>query len=277
LKDLHVIYCNYDDDFNGANLKAEYVMGLENITMIDGQKTNIEVVFEMMEKSIEDGSAPSMCFVLDTLTRFVPEMDKAVQRVFNALVQKFISAQGTIIGLGHTNKHKNADGKLVHGGTSDIPNCFSQTSFLEIETNKDEPNRQVKFKNDKLRGIGSSSTRYRYKHGDKKNWLGRVATVEVVSETEADELVQEVTAQKQRGKDQPIIDYILSQLAGGPKSHTNLAKDNPDATTGSRRKRDEVLERYAGEVWEKSRGQNGGWNYYIEAVPPSEVQKKPWE
>jgi hypothetical protein len=226
-----------------------------------------------------------ICLVFDTLIRFVSDSDKKAQREFNKDVQKFIGAQGSIIALGHTNKHKSAEGKAVYGGTSDIRNCFSQSAFLELETEKDATDRRVKFVNDKLRGMSTVSTCYKYSHGDTKSWIERVETVERVAEAEANALFQKLTANQQRNKDQPIIDYMLSELKVGPKSHSSLERNNlDDQSTGSKAERVRVLSLYSNEnedpemrLWGKSRGQNGGWNYYIEKTPPQEVQKKPWE
>jgi len=268
LKDLTVVYCNMDDDFNGANFKAEYVKGLENIIMVDGQVTDPESVMDMMRESVEDGTAASLCFVLDTIIRFVSDSDKKTQRAFNALVQAFIAAQGTIIALGHMNKHKDGFGKSVHGGTSDIPNSFSQTARLELETAKDDTDRRVRFSNDKLRGICKTSTCYGYKHADERNWLERVATVERIDEQTASELRQASEAAKQREADQHIINSILSELATGAKAHTVLEKNND--LEGTRTQRGRVLRTYSEEnanpgfrFWETSKGQKGGNNYYL--------------
>ena len=284
LKDLQIYYCNFDDDFRGANQKARYVQHLKNVKMLDNQKASPELILSIIRKSVEDGTASMICFVLDTLIRFVSDSDKNTQREFNKEVQKFIGAQGTIIALGHTNKHKSAEGKAVYGGTSDIRNCFSQSAFLELETEKDATDRRVRFVNDKLRGMSAVSTCYKYSHGDTRNWIERVETVERVDEAEADALVQELTAQQQREQDQPIIDYILSELKTGAKSHSALERNNlVDPATGSKAERVRVLNLYCNEnddpemrLWGKSKGGNGGWNYYVEESPP-EKRKNPWE
>ena len=263
--DLRVVYCNFDDDFNSCNLKGEFLNNT-GIILIDNQKQTPDDAVKMMEASIKDGSAGSMCFVLDTLIRFVSDSDKATQRVFTSIVQRFIGAQGTIIALGHTNKNKDADGKNVHGGTSDIRNSFSQSAMIEIlvDPPEDQPGeRQIKIKNDKLRGMAKCSNIYSYPHGDSKNWLERARCVRNVGEEGSREAVESFLAGSQRKQDQPIIDFITSELQRGPQTHSNIVRAAGSDVAGTQKSREKVLAEYVGDIWEISRTQQGGNNYYL--------------
>jgi hypothetical protein len=283
LKDLVVYYCNFDDDFRGANFKGRYVQDLENVKMIDNQNTAAEDILNIMKRSIEDGTAGRICFILDTLIRFVSDCDRGSQREFNKLVQRFIAAQGTIIALGHTNKHKDAEGQSVHGGTADIRNCFSQTAYLNLETDKDDLDRRVRFVNDKLRGMTRVSTCFQYCHGDDKNWVERAQSVERLDEDDANKMAKTTIAFAKRKDDQAIIDFILSELQDGPKSLTHLQREKPanqtGLPTGSRRDRERVLDKYGPKneieelrFWGASKGQTGGLNYYLEDWQPPSYQ-----
>jgi hypothetical protein len=266
LGDLTVVYCNFDDDFNSCNLKGEFLAGT-GIILIDNQAHTPEDAIKMMEASIKDGSAGSMCFILDTLVRFVSDSDKREQRAFTGLVQRFIGEQGTVIGLGHTNKNKDADGKNVHGGTSDIRNSFSQSAMIEIlvDPPEDQPGeRQIKIKNDKLRGMAKCSNVYSYAHGDGKNWIERADTVRNVQEKEAQANVEAFLANSQRKQDQPIIDWIVGFLKTGAKPTRDILRANGSDVPASQADRTRVLRAYRGEIWHESRGQNGGTNYYLE-------------
>lgn len=279
LGDLTVVYCNFDDDFNSCNLKGEFLAGT-GIILIDNQAHTPEDAIKMMEASIKDGTAGSMCFILDTLIRFVSDCDKGTQRDFTGLVQRFIGAQGTIIALGHTNKHKDADGKNVHGGTSDIRNSFSQSAMIEIlvDPPEDQPGeRQIKIKNDKLRGMAKCSNVYSYAHGDGKNWIERADTVRNVEEKEAQANVEQFLANSQRKQDQPIIEWIADFLKTGAKATRDIQLASGDDVPGSRSDRSRVLKAYCGELWDESKGQCGGTNYYlIDWKPTPKVTTKPW-
>ena len=279
LGDLRIVYCNFDDDFNSCNLKGDFLTGT-GIILIDNQNHTPEDAIKMMESSIKDGSAGSMCFVLDTLIRFVSDSDKGTQRAFTGLVQRFVGAQGTIIALGHTNKHKDADGKNVHGGTSDIRNSFSQSAMIEIlvDPPEDQPGeRQIKIKNDKLRGMAKCSNVYSYAHGDGKNWIERAGTVRNVEESEAQANVEQFLANSQRKQDQPIIDWIVSQLKTGAKPTREIVKAIGSDIPGTQAERQRVLLDYCGQDWEKSKGQCGGINYYLDDwQQPAKVTTKPW-
>jgi len=248
------------------------------IILVDNQTQTPEDGLKMIEASIKDGTASSVCFILDTLIRFVSDSDKQTQRAFTGLVQRFIAAQGTIIALGHTNKHKDADGKSVHGGTSDIRNSFSQSAMIEIlvDPPEDQPGeRQIKIKNDKLRGMAKCSNVYSYAHGDKKNWLERAETGRNVAEEEAQKSVDAFVANTQRKQDQDVIDCIVALLKRGamPASEIIRAKD----ASGTQDTRARVLKRYAGDLWHESRGQKGGTNYYLEEWEQKEkVVSVPW-
>ena len=195
-------------------------------------------------------------------------------------MQRFIVAQGTTIALAHPNQHKDADGKNVHGGTSDIRNSFSQSAMIEIlvDPPEDQPGeRQIKIKNDKLRGMAKCSNVYSYAHGDGKNWIERADTVRNVEEKEAQANVDQFLANSQRKQDQPIIEWIADFLKTGAKATRDIQLASGDDVPGSRSDRSRVLKAYCGELWDESKGQCGGTNYYlIDWKPAPKVTTKPW-
>ena len=278
LGDLRIVYCNFDDDYIGANLKGRFFNG-SGLIMIDNQQHTPEDALKMMQAAIKDGTAGSMCFVLDTLIRFVSDSDKQTQRAFTSLIQSFVGAQGTIIALGHTNKHKDADGKSIHGGTSDIRNSFSQAAILELESDPEAVGtRQVRFYNDKLRGMAKCSNTYSYTHGDTKNWIERVETVKNVNADEAEANAQQFVADNKRKQDAPIIDCIVAILKDGAKPARDIIRASGDDIAGSQSDRARVLDDYEGKDWRRSKGNNGGWNYYLEDwEQPKPAASKPWQ
>ena len=280
LGDLTIVYCNFDDDFIGCNMKGRYFDNT-GLILIDNQLHTPEDAIQMMEASIKDGTAGEMCFVLDTLIRFVSDSDKQTQRAFTGLVQRFVGAQGTIIALGHTNKHKDGEGKSVHGGTSDIRNSFSQAAILELESDPEAVGtRQVRFYNDKLRGMAKCSNTYSYTHGDEKNWIERVQTVRNVNESDAKANIEQFIETSQRNQDKAIIDGIKYMLSAGPMPTRDIVRATGDDIAGTHKDRERVLRQYAGKDWHESRGQNGGTNYYLEDWEPPNynvVNMVPWE
>jgi hypothetical protein len=280
LGDLTVVYCNFDDDFIGCNMKGRYFDGT-GLLLIDNQLHTPEDALKMMEAAIKDGTAGELCFVLDTLIRFVSDSDKQTQRAFTGLIQRFVGAQGTIIALGHTNKHKDGEGKSVHGGTSDIRNSFSQAAILELESDPEAVGtRQVRFYNDKLRGMAKCSNTYSYTHGDEKNWIERVQTVRNVNETEAKANIDAFIETSQRNQDGAIIDSIKYMLSSGPMTRSDIVRSTGDDIEGTQKSRERVLDQYTGKDWHESRGQNGGTNYYLDDWEPPKhnvVNMVPWD
>lgn len=277
LGDLKIVYCNFDDDFSSANEKAEYLSDCPNVMVLDNQEQTSDEIIQMMLDAVEDGTASELCFVLDTLIRFVSDSDKKTQRVFTSIVQQFIGAQGTVIGFGHVNKHKDANGRSIYGGTSDIRNSFSQSAKIEIKSDLDSKERVIKFYNDKLRGMAQVSTCYSFAHGDGKNWLERVATVRRVDEKEAERMAHQKEATKKFEEDKPIINYIIGELKGGRvQSESDLTQNNlGNPETGSKAKRKDVLRFYRKgningyEFWTQRPGLTTGFVYeLLDATQP---------
>ena len=279
-KHLSIHFINADDTYNGGIEKMEILRDFGFYTHIPGQKHfEPRHLDQIIDSSIKTKTCGRVVIILDTLKKFISTMNKNDAREFNNKVREFIGLGGTLIALAHTNKNKDADGKRVAEGVEDFHSDFDCGYIVDISNSlTSESKRTVIFENTKLRGPVAMKATFEYDNGEKCSWHRRFQSVRRVGEDEAKQASDAALKDQQREKDQPVIDYIVAQLEDGPKSHTNLAKDNPSAKTGSRGHREKVIERYVGQLWEKSKGQTGGWNYYIEQDPPSEgtSQKVPW-
>ena len=84
-------------------------------------------------------------------------------------MRSFVSHGGTVIGLGHTNKHKNPEGKSVFGGTSDITDdadCYYVIE--ELQTNA--TTKTVRFENHKSRGDVDKTATFTYTNEKVSNY-----------------------------------------------------------------------------------------------------------
>ncbi len=77
-------------------------------------------------------------------------------------MRKFTAVGGSVVALAHTNKNRNTLGKVVQGGTSDIPQDADCTYTIDAEDQGVE--RIVKFENTKARGPVPSVVKYAYTH-----------------------------------------------------------------------------------------------------------------
>ena len=99
---------------------------------------------------INENSVKGKIIILDTLKKFVDLMDKKNSSIFMNVARAFSSHGGSLILLAHTNKHRDANGKVVAGGTSDIIDD-ADCSFTLDEVSCVNGNKTVLFENEKLR------------------------------------------------------------------------------------------------------------------------------
>ena len=116
-----VFYVNADDNFKGIVEKTELAEQWGFHIIAPNQKGfSTSQITELMVDLAETGEARGVIIILDTLKKFTDLMHKRDASEFGIISRSFISAGGTLICLAHTNKHKNAEGKSIYSGTSDI-------------------------------------------------------------------------------------------------------------------------------------------------------------
>lgn len=69
--------------------------------------------------------------ILDTLKKFADLMSKGGSREFFKLMRALTQRGATVVLLGHTNKHRGVDGKLIFEGVGDIRNDVDELFYLE--------------------------------------------------------------------------------------------------------------------------------------------------
>jgi hypothetical protein len=116
-----VFYVNADDNFKGMTEKLEIAekFGLQ-VFVPNLKGFAVDQMLPLMKSLAKSGQAHGIIFVLDTLKKFTNLMDKQTSSEFGNTAREFIAAGGSLIVLAHTNKHKDADGKGIYSGTSDI-------------------------------------------------------------------------------------------------------------------------------------------------------------
>jgi len=264
-KHLNIYYINADDSFNGGIDKMEIVRSAQVKTLIPNQNGfDPANLAKIIKAAIKVDACGKMVIILDTLKKFVSTMDKNDARIFNIMVRTFTQAGGTLIALAHTNKNKDSDGKSIAEGVGDFQSDFDCAYTIDkAPVITEGAMRTIVFENTKLRGPNSMKVTYEYDAGECRSWSHRYDSVTRIGQDEAERATKAAAEIEQRAKDQPIIDYIVSQLDDGPKSHSGLTQNNlGDPNTGSRAIRQKVLERYSDVLWGKSRGQTGGMNYH---------------
>ena len=264
-KHLDIFYINADDSFNGGIEKMEITRHMGIHHLIPNQNGfDPADLSKIIKAAIKEDACGNMVIVLDTLKKFVSTMDKNDARVFNIMVRSFTQAGGTLIALAHTNKNKDADGKSIAEGVGDFQSDFDCAYTIDkAPVITEGSDRTIVFENTKLRGPNSMKVTFQYDAGEKRSWHRRFQSVKQVGAEEAKAAEEKAAKEAQLDKDQSVIEYILSELEDGPKTHSGLIRDNlGDPSTGSCNVRTKVIERYTGKYWGKSKSQNGGWTFH---------------
>lgn len=155
----------------------------------------------------------------DTIKKFCDLMSKGGSREFFRLARALTLRGATVVLLGHTNKHRGADGKLVFEGVGDVRNDVDEMLYIEAGEKDADGVVTLTVKPDKVRcHIKEASFRL-----DTKSM-----TVEPLAE-----VVNVAVARRradQRKKDADIIDCVRQALQAGPLPKTALVKRAMEAS-----------------------------------------------
>ena len=264
-----IFYVNADDTFEDAIEKSKKMTAFGIDFLIPNQcGFSIEKLRWILISSIETKSAGGMVFALDTLKKFVDMMDKGEARKLCGLFREFVQAGGTLIALAHTNKNKGADGKSVAEGVGDFLNDFD-CCYIADEIESPGDRKTIVFSNEKLRGPNAKKVTFTYDGSERKNWVERFDSVQMLGNKEAVQTVADIEADKTHEIDKSVIDYICARLKNGELSKRAITQD--DLGNGmSRGRREKVLDRYTDEnakfeyqYWTVHKGATGGQVYSL--------------
>lgn len=189
-------------------------------------------------------------FFFDTLKKFADLMSKGGTRGFFQLMRALTQRGATVVLLGHTNKHRGPDGKLIFEGVGDVRNDVDELIYIEATEKDAQGMVTLTMRPDKVRcAIGESSFRLNTKTMQ-LDALEQVVDVQAIK-----------AAQDQRREDQPVIEAIDAILANGGMNHTELIRRARDETGMSRLRVERIFERYVssdpaapGALWSQTRG-----------------------
>lgn len=165
-----VYYLNCDDTLRGITTKTEICQPYGINMLASGfngfKNTHLISMLDMMAR---EDSAKGKILILDTLKKFSDLMNKTESSHFNEAMRAFVSKGGTVIALGHVNKARDADGKVIHQGTTDSVDDADCAYTLDvINQNEDSfqgikiSNRTIIFENFKARGDNIDKISYTY-------------------------------------------------------------------------------------------------------------------
>lgn len=258
-----VFYINADDDYKGLVFKTGLAEQYGFEMLAPGHNGFESAALQgYMRQMIDDDTARGKVIILDTLKKFTDLMNKKTGSEFMCRAREFVAHGGTLIMLAHTNKNRDADGKAVFGGTSDIiDDC--DCAFILDEIAKTATTKQVLFENLKSRGIVASELAFSYSVEEGRHYQHRLDSVEPADKGSTEQAKKDKIIADKRAKDKPAIDAITETIEQGITLKTDLIRTACEDSGVSRRVLIKALDDYTGSLWGLSVAGKGAKNYRL--------------
>jgi hypothetical protein len=172
----------------------------------------------------------------DTLKKYVDLMSKGGSRGFFQLMRALTQRGATVVLLGHTNKHKGTDGKLIFEGVGDVRNDVDEMLYIDA-TEKDAAGVvTLTMRPDKVRCAIREAT-----------FTLDTSTMTVRALDHVVDVSSMLAAKRLREEDAPVIDSFTLALARGGMKHTDLIDAVIAHTAATRKRVQAVFDRYCAE------------------------------
>ena len=203
-----VIYFNEDDGAKGVLQKAKMGKrhGMNMITLANSVDPNLrktDDALRMLDQIRVEGEANGKIVICDTLKKFAPVLNKGDMRDVLHVFREFAAAGGTVILLGHCNKHRSMDGRLIYEGVGDLKSDVDNMFGLDPVNDKFAAYQELLVINEKDRSQISFEGGFKYKQ-----------TSAVVQYEESVDSVEFMSTDD------------ISELKGKQKAQINISKAN---------------------------------------------------
>lgn len=201
-----VIYFNEDDGAKGVLQKAKMGKrhGMNMITLansIDPNLRKTDDALRMLDQIRIEGEANGKIVICDTLKKFAPVLNKGDMRDVLHVFREFAAAGGTVILLGHCNKHRSMDGRLIYEGVGDLKSDVDNMFGLDPVNDKFAAYQELLVINEKDRSQISFEGGFKYKQTSAVvQYEESVDSVEFMSTDDISELKAKQKAQINIGK-----------------------------------------------------------------------------
>lgn len=223
-----IYHMNADDNHKGLTYKLEIAeqWGFKSISPgYNGFKA--EMLPNYIDAMIKTGTARGKVIVLDTVKKFADLMDKKRGSKFGEVVRQFSMHGGTIIGLGHVNKHADDEGNVVYAGTTDlVDDCDCAYTLETVTDDQSSGIRTVKFTNIKNRGDVALEALYEYDYSEKLSYLTRLNTVKSLSDEEKQEAINRKAREAALTRNYDAIQVIKNLIKSGTTNKTEIIKSS---------------------------------------------------
>ncbi len=206
IKGSDVIYFNEDDGARGALQKAKLGKrhGMTMVTLAnsnDPYLRNTNQALELLNAIREEGEADGKIVICDTLKKFVGVMNKGEMRDVLHVFREFAAAGGTVVLLGHCNKHRSMDGRLIFEGVGDLKADVDNMFGLDPLNDKFSFHQELLVINEKDRSQISFEGGFKYKQtSETVGYEESVDSVEFMSPDDISDMKAKQSAQIKIGK-----------------------------------------------------------------------------
>ena len=168
IKGSNVIYFNEDDGAKGVLYKAKLGRrhGITMVTLANSPDPSLRTTADalrLLNAIREEGEADGKIVICDTLKKFAPVLNKGDMREVLHVFREFAAAGGTVILLGHCNKHRSRDGRLIYEGVGDLKADVDNMFGLDPVNGKFSPYQELLVINEKDRSQISFEGGFKYK------------------------------------------------------------------------------------------------------------------
>lgn len=197
-----------------------------------------------LQEMIDQDKARNSFIIMDTLKKAVSLMDKRESSGFADFARRFVMKGGTFLGLAHTNKRSDKDGRPIFAGTSDILDDFDCAyTIAEVAGRSNGIERVVQFECIKSRGNVAQQVAYAYSVEPTLTYIARVESVHVIENVELSKLKAEAQAEK----DSSLIAIVEECICEGFDAKMELAREVAIRTKIGRHAISALIDRYCGE------------------------------
>lgn len=245
-----VFYVNADDNFRGLVEKAKLFESV-GMHMLAPHQNGFDTngLVGLLSELATTGQANGTVIILDTLKKFTDLMNKQEASNFGSIARAFVSNGGTLIALAHTNKHKNAEGKSVYSGTSDIRDDSDCVFIIEKLSASDDEFQAVEFQNSKARGDVEDKIGFTYRKKKGENYSELLESVQRVDAHKFEEQKDQLAVQQKLSEDKPLINCIRKLINDGINSKSKIVRSASELSGASTRTVRKVLEERTGNIW----------------------------
>ncbi len=168
IKGSDVIYFNEDDGAKGVLQKAKmgHKHDMTMVTLANSQDPSLRTTTDalhLLNAIREEGEADGKIVICDTLKKFAPVLNKGDMRQVLHVFREFAAAGGTVILLGHCNKHRSMDGRLIYEGVGDLKADVDNMFGLDPVNDKFAFHQELLVINEKDRSQISFEGGFKYK------------------------------------------------------------------------------------------------------------------